>query len=908
MFAPMAAKKKVEEDFGPATQLPPPGDPNTLYILDISGYIFRAYHALPPLSTSKGEATHAVRGVTSMLLRLIKDRQPAMVAVATDAKGGSFRNDVYPKYKANRPPPPPDLSGQISRVMEIVDAMGMARLGETGFEADDVIATVCKEARDQGWGVVIVSADKDLLQLVGGPVIMYDSQRNKVFGIPETQAKFGVKPEKVRDLLALMGDTSDNVPGVPSIGQKSAAKLLTEYGDFDGIYANVESISRKGWKSKLIEFEDQARLSRELVSLRNDMDLNLAEDHLQYTGGDPSALRQLFVDLEFTSMIAQLDPAPIARGNYRVVTDLADLKDIAQHIRRSGRFALRSVLSDDDALHADLVGLALSWGEGIGVYVPFEHTGVTNLSFADAAPVLWPLLSNSLLRKSTDDLKREALIWGRMGVRLRGGEFDLGLASYLYDAGRHGHSLSAIAQAELGADLGTVAALRGSGRKKKAVADLDLAELGDLAAAQADYTLRLASVLRPRMAEGDFAHLYRDLELPLVMVLGEMERTGVRIDAELLRAMGAGAEKDMIALEAKAYQAAGGEFKITSPRALEKVLFDDLGLPAGKKTSTGARSTSQAILEGLLDKHPLPGLILEHRSLAKLKNTYLDALPDAVDPKTGRIHTRYNQTVAQTGRLSSSNPNLQNIPIRTELGRRIRDAFIPADGFELMAADYSQIELRVLAHLSQDPELIDAYSKGDDVHVRTATALFDVAAENVTREQRAQAKTVNFAVIYGQTQWALAQNLDISKTEAQRYIDAFFERYQGVTAYMDRIAEEARATGYAHTMLGRRRPVADLRHRNPHLRNAAERIARNTPIQGSAADIIKIAMVRVGQLLEERRSRMILTVHDELVFELDPAEKEELVPTIVDTMQGVQELSVPLIVEVGYGPSWGAAH
>jgi len=904
-----SSKKGTKKGAEEGTQLPPKGDPETVYLIDISGYIFRAYHALPPLNSSRGEPTHAVRGVTSMILKLIDQRDPKMLGVALDA--GSFRKDIYPKYKANRPEPPPDLARQIERIMEVLDAWGIPKLSHEGFEADDVIATAAKKCRAQGLKLVIVSADKDLLQLVGGPVTMLDTQREKIFGVPETVDKFGVPPEKVRDLLALTGDASDNVPGVPSIGPKSAATLLKEYGDFDTLYEKVDGIKRKGWRTKLKENREQAELSKELVTLRYDVDVDVDPKELTYTGGDPRELRRIFSELEFSRLLAQLDPAPMVEGRVEHVLDLEALERIAGEIRRTGRMAMYTVLSHDDPLHAEIVGLALGWVEGVSAYVPFRHRYVgapEQLGIDEALEVLRPLLSNSLLPKGAPDLKREALAWGRRGAILRGGRMDVGLASYLYDAGRHRHALVDVVRAELGADLSELSTLTKPRKgKKRTPEELEVDETSQIAGQHADFTIRLWDVLTPRMKTGDFEWLFYELEMPLSQVLAEMERVGVRIDPTLLEAMSVDAEKEMARLEKKAHELAGHEFHVGSPRALETVLFDELGLRVVKRTKT-ARSTDASVLSELSSEHPLPDVIVEHRTVSKLKSTYLDALPAAMDPETKRIHTRYNQTVAQTGRLSSSNPNLQNIPIRTELGRKIRDAFVPAEGLLLMAADYSQIELRILAHLSQDPELLDAYGKGEDVHVRTATALFDVPAEEVTREQRGEAKTVNFATVYGQTQWALAQNLKITRDEAQRYIDAFFARYVGVKRFMSEAVEEARSTGYVKTMLGRRRPVADIRSKNPSLRHAAERIAQNTPIQGTAADVMKVAMVNVHRLLEPHRTRMILTVHDELVFEVAPEEKEALVPRIQETMEAALEIDVPLVVDVGFGEHWGAAH
>ncbi len=883
--------------------MPPPGDPSALFIVDISSYIFRAYHALPPLSTSGGEPVHAVKGVADMLLRLIKEQQPARLAIAVDAPGPTFRSELYPEYKATRKETPPDLRQQIERVHDMIAAWGIASLECPGFEADDVIASAVRRGREREYTVIIVSADKDLLQLIEPGVLMYDSMRERVYGEAETIERMGVPPGQVRDLLALMGDSSDNIPGVPSVGKKTAVQLLSQFGDMDGVYAQVEEISRKALKAKLIEHRAQAFLSRDLVSLKTDLEFEFAEERLRINATSPPDLRKLFAELEFTRALAQLEPAPAVEGHYGLATDPEAVLATLAAAHESSELAIFSVLDGDHASRAPMLGVALCPTEGTACYLPQVADRPELLE------LLRPTLENSLFPKF-GDAKREIAAFAELGITLRGLRFDPTIASYLLDPGRHAHDIADVSRAELDAELSTVATLLGKGRdKKKSLAEVPVAELGQFAAERADYVLRLSHVLRDRMTAPAFRELSEQLELPLAEVLALMERTGVRIDADLLRSMSEQAAQELSALEAKCTELAGQAFNVASPRQLETILFDVLKLPVIKKTKT-ARSTDQQVLEDLTEHHPLPAAILEHRQLAKLKSTYLDALPRQVHEQTGRIHTLFNQVVAATGRLSSSDPNLQNIPIRTELGRRVRDAFVPEPGFEMMSADYSQIELRVLAHLSQDQELITAYRDDLDVHVRTATALFEMEEHEVDRAMRGQAKTVNFAVIYGQTQFALARNLGIERREAKRYIDAFFARYAGVKQFMDEVVERAREQGYVETMLGRRRALPDIRSRNPHLRAGAERIARNTPIQGTAADIMKRAMVHVARELKRRRarSRMVLTVHDELVFELLPEEKESLASKIKELMEHALELSVPLVVDMGFGPNWGAAH
>jgi DNA polymerase-1 len=892
-------------------ELPKKGDPKTIYVIDISSYVFRAYHALPPLSNSKGEPTHAVAGVASMLLKLLRERKPHGVIVAMDSKGKSFRKELYADYKANRPPAPPDLEQQMVRVREIAEAWGMAPLEAPGFEADDIIATLVTQARAQGLGVVIVSADKDLLQLVGPDVVMYDTMRDKVFGAEETREKLGVEPEQVRDLLALMGDSSDNVPGVPSVGQKTAAKLLADYGSLDGIYENLEGITRKALKAKLSEHRDKALASRELVTLRHDVPIDTDAVTRPYSGGNTAALRTLFSELELTRLLAQLDPAPAIEGHYETITTSEGLGRIARTIRDVGSFAMYSVMDIDDPIRAELVGVALSWVEGVSAYIPLGHRYIgapDQLSMDNATGVLGPLLENSLIAKRTL-AKREEVFWARRGVTLRGVRFDPSLASYLLDPGRHAHRLEDLARQELDGELSEEDAVRGKGKKALNWDEVEVNAVAQYANERADYTFRLSELLTPRMHEGEFERLFYEVELPLASVLATMELTGIRVDAGLLEELSKLADTELASLHARCTELAGHDFNVSSPRQLETILFDELDLPSTKKTKT-ARSTDQGVLEDLSLLHPLPQAILEYRSVSKLKSTYLDALPREVNPETGRIHTRYNQLVAATGRLSSSDPNLQNIPIRTEMGRKVRDAFVPKEGWSMLSADYSQIELRVLAHLSRDPALVDAFSRGDDVHVQTACALFGVTPEEVTKQMRGEAKTVNFAVIYGQTQFALARNLKIERGEAQRYIDAFFDQYAGVKSFLDNVVEQARANGLVTTLLGRRRSLPDIRSKNHNLRAAAERIARNTPIQGTAADIMKVAMVQIQHEIETRhlQSQMVLTVHDELVFEAPADEREQLERLVVDHMQNAVPLSVPLPVEAGWGANWGAAH
>ena len=928
----------MNADPKPGTRLPDPGDPRVLYVIDISGYVFRAYHALPPLQSPKGEPTHAVLGVTTMLLKLVEERRPAMLAVAMDSRTKSFRHALYAGYKATRPPQPPDLSQQMARVREVLEAYAIPILQQDGIEADDMIATLVRRACAQGMHVVIVSADKDLLQLVNDCVTMYDTGRNTVFGANETRERMGVAPSQVRDYLALVGDSSDNVPGVPSVGPKTAQGLLEQYGDLDGLYAHLPQIAKKGLREKLEQHREQAYLSRKLVTLDDQQAIDVDPAALAWAGADIERLRALFMEMGFTRLVNELPalagsapPAPRAAdkpplesavdvhmqrqpiAECRLVTEPQQLAELASALAASQRCWLIPVADEPHAVRAALIGLVLAWDDADPVYVPVGHSYLGHpdqLSVELVLDRLRPCLEAIRPAKICLDTKRATTVLARHGVALGGVTFDLTLASYLLDAELHGHTLR-----ELSAEFGerdlmpATVLLTGVGASKVRVAEVPLETARSLAGEVAHVARVVSQPLAERLRELHCESLLADLELPLSFVLSRMERLGIVVDAQHLVRLSGQVATDLHTLEQKCRQLAGREFNVGSPRQLEAILFDELGLPVVKRTKT-ARSTDADVLEELAQHHELPAAILEHRMLAKLKNTYLDALPREIDPRTGRIHTDFKQTVAATGRLSSSEPNLQNIPIRTEIGRKIRHAFVAREGWQILSADYSQIELRVLAHLSHDSQLVEAFSGTEDVHLRTARAIFGVADSEVTREMRGQAKTVNYAVIYGQTQFALARNLHIERGQAARYIKAFFEQYAGVKRYLDDVIVQARESGVTRTLLGRVRKLPDLHNRHRQLREAAERVARNTPIQGTAADIIKLAMVGIQRGIDAQglRSCMLLTVHDELVFEAPPEERDALEALVVERMERAIALDVPLVVDRGWGKSWGDAH
>lgn len=906
------------------TTLPPPGDPKALYVLDLSGYVFRAYHAVAPLSNSKGEPTFATLGVTNMLHALVRNQRPHLLAVAMDSVRPTFRHELYAEYKANRPPAPPDLAVQMARCRQVAEAYAIPVLQCEGVEADDLLATCVAEARKRGLFTVICSGDKDLLQLVDDDVIMWDAMRSRIFGAAEVKEKWGVAPNRVRDLLALMGDSSDNVPGVAHVGEKTAVKLLTEFDTLDGVYQNLDKVKGKT-REYLTLHEADARLSQQLVSLKSDVPMHFDVEKLVYGGYERATVRALFEDLEFTRLVAALDAedakaaatgseaaAPAGPAVYEAVLTTEALDEAVAQCRAAGCFSVDTETTSLNTSVAVLVGISLSWKPGLGVYIPFGHRVLGDPAQLDRKLVLdklRPLFADASVKKVGQNIKYDDIVLRRAGVPVRGYDFDTMLASYLIDPERHTHKLDEISKSELGYEMVSYESVTKVGKGKQITFDeVDIARATRYAAEDAEVVSRLQERLRPKLDAEGLTGLLRDVEIPLALLLGRIEEHGVLVDAAHLKAMSKVAGAEVVKLEAEAHALAGHPFNVNSPKQLETILFDELKLPVVKKTKTG-RSTDAEVLEELASQHPLPHKILEVRSLTKLIGTYLDALPLMIDA-TGRVHSSFNQAVAATGRLSSADPNLQNIPIRTPLGREIRRAFVAPEGCYILSADYSQIELRVLAHLSGDPILVDAFKSGDDVHVRTAMEIFKVARDDVSKEMRAKAKTTNFAVIYGQGESSLGKKLGITRDEAAEFIEKYFQTFATLRKYLDDVVAKARTGEGVRTLLGRRRFLPDLHSSNRALRLTAERVAQNTPIQGTAADIIKLAMLRVDERLtaEKLATKMVSTVHDELVFEVPEGEKERVGPMVKETMEGVMKLDVPLVVECGYGKNWGDAH
>ncbi len=883
-----------------------------LLLVDASNSIYRAFFALPPLATSAGIPTNATLGFTTMLQKLLRESTPDCVAIVWEGKKQRRRKELYADYKATRDAPPDDLRAQLPWIRRIVDAYRLATVEFEGEEADDVIATLARAGERAGCEVEIASTDRDLLQLVSDTIHVVDTMRDRRFGPAEVEARFGVPPSQVLDLRALVGDSSDNIPGVKGIGEKGAAELLRTHGSLDALLANVEAIKGKRPREALLAGADRARLSRELSRLREDLPLEIDLEKMAVGEPDTAALAELFRELELRRLLEQLgEPAaaprvtaPAAPVELSTPTSTADQAELAKRLGPADPLALELALEPALPMRAELVSLALAGEPGSAALVPLRGASHSALD------TLRPLFERADRTWLGSDLKSAYIALARRGIELRGKLHDTSLAAYVVDPSQQIDKPEVLARMFLGREWLGAEDRFGKGAKRRpldAVPDAELTEhFGGLAALQQS----LAPALDAALEESGQLELYRELEVPLVGVLARMELAGVRIDEKKLAELGKRLEQEIDQATRRIYSLAGGEFNIGSPKQLQHVLFEKLALPPTKKTKTGF-STDESVLEELALSHDLPREILAHRQLTKLKSTYVDALPTYVHPETGRIHTSFDQTVAATGRLSSSRPNLQNIPIRTPLGQEIRGAFVPAEGRVLLSADYSQIELRILAHLSKDPELVTAFQEGADIHVRTASQVFGVAESQVTPEQRARTKAINFGIIYGQSGFGLARTLGIAQAEAKAQIDAYFKRYPGVRDFIRDAIETAQRLGYSTTMAGRRRALPDLRSPNRVMRQAAERMAVNSVIQGTAADVIKRAMIQLDSDLARGvapSARLILQVHDELVFEVAPAELEPLRTCVIERMQRASELTVPLVVHAGSGQNWLAAH
>lgn len=881
-----------------------------IYLIDGSGYIFRAYYAIRGLSTAHGFPTNAIYGFTQMIWKLLQDKQPTHLAVIFDSKEPSFREAIYADYKANRAAPPDDLVPQFPYFRKVVQAMRIPTFEMPGFEADDIIGTIATRLARQGHDIIIVTGDKDFMQLVGERIRIIDPMKAKEIGISEVRERFGVDPAHVTDVLGLAGDATDNVPGVPGVGEKTAIKLVQQFGTLEALLAAPEEVSGK-LGERLRAHADDARLAKRLVTIHIDVPVAADFATLAFPGPNQHAMRELFKELEFTRLLQELTPqATLSRERYQLILDETPLARYVEQIRAAGLCAFDTETTALDPMRAALVGISLAVAPGDAVYIPLGHLylGVpTQLTLETIRHHLGPLLADPAIRKYAQNAKFDMAILARHGLPVRGLVCDTMIASYVLNpAGAHG--LDAMAQQFLDHTMIAYKTVVGTGKEaKKDFSEVPVEQACEYSAEDADVTLRLANTLEPMLAAEGLQSLFASIEMPLTLVLLDMENTGIKVDAARLKALKQEFSERLATLERDIYAAAGETFNINSTRQLGEILFGKLQLAGGRRTKTGY-STDAEVLAELAPRHPLPRLVLNYRTLAKLQSTYIDALGKLIHSLTGRIHTSFNQTVAATGRLSSSDPNLQNIPARTEEGQRIREAFVAENGNLLLSADYSQIELRILAHASHDARLCEAFARDEDVHAQTAAALFGVAPGQVTSQQRAVGKTINFAVVYGQTPYGLARTLGIDVEEARQYIENYFTRYEGVAAYHTQAIAAARERGYVETIAKRRRYFPDINSKNGSIRALAERMAFNTIFQGSAADIIKMAMIQIHARLQAERlqTKMLLQVHDELVFEAPERELDQVRPLVTMAMEEVVALHVPLKVDLGIGPNWAA--
>ncbi|HBO23542.1 MULTISPECIES: DNA polymerase I [unclassified Providencia] len=926
---------------------------NPLILVDGSSYLYRAYHAFPPLTNSAGEPTGAMYGVLNMLRSLIMQYKPSHVAVVFDAKGKTFRDELFESYKSHRPPMPDDLREQIAPLHEMVEAMGLPLLVVSGVEADDVIGTLAREASRKGMSVLISTGDKDMAQLVEPNITLINTMNNTILGPDEVKEKYGVPPELIIDFLALMGDSSDNIPGVPGVGEKTALALLQGIGNLESIYNDLDAIAPLGFRGsktlapKMAENRELAFLSYQLATIKTDVELDKCCEELQVTPPDVDKLHQLFGRYEFKRWLVDVEngtwmdgkggggkpparspadikttttPTPVmptlSAENYQTILEKADFDRWIEKLSSASLFAFDTETDSLDTQEARLVGMSFAIEVGHAAYLPLSHDYLdapVQLPLEDVLAAMKPLLESETILKVGQNLKYDAEVLENYGIELKGIAFDTMLESYVLNsvAGMGRHDMDSLADRHLNHKTVSFEEIAGKGKKQLTFNQIALEEAANYAAEDADVTLLLHQALYPQLeAEPKLSHIFHNIEMPLVPVLVRMERKGVLIDANVLAAQSKVITARLAELEKEAFELAGEEFNLASPKQLQVILFEKLQLPVVKKTPSGAASTNEEVLEELAVNHALPKLLLEHRSLAKLKSTYTDKLPLMINPRTQRVHTSYHQAVTATGRLSSRDPNLQNIPVRTEEGRRIRQAFIARKGYKVMAADYSQIELRIMAHLSQDKGLLTAFAEGKDIHKATAAEVFGVPLDEVTSDQRRSAKAINFGLIYGMSAFGLARQLGIARGEAQRYMDLYFERYPGVLRYMENTRLQASEQGYVETLEGRRLYLADIKSSNGMRRKAAEREAINAPMQGTAADIIKKAMIAVDTWLQTEKPDvdMLMQVHDELVFEVKESELEQVQAKVKALMEASMTLDVPLRVDVGVGDNWDEAH
>ena len=893
-----------------------------LVLIDGSSYLYRAFHALPSLTNAQGEPTGALHGVLTMILKLLREEQPAHIAVVFDAPGKTFRDELFAQYKATRPPMPDDLRSQVQPILDAVEAMGLPLLRVSGVEADDVIGTLCAHGEQAGLSVLVSTGDKDLAQLVTDKVTLINTMNDSRLDRDAVKAKFDVYPEQIIDYLGLVGDTSDNIPGVPKVGAKTAAKWLNLYDSADGIVEHVEEIKGKVGES-LRDNVEQLHLSRELATIKRDVELDVGIEDLKATDADTEALRKLYSHYELRSLLRQLDeaddtPAVVPPADepteYETVLTWSAFDAWLKKLSNASLAAFDTETNSLDYMNAEIVGFSLCVKTGEACYVPVAHDfpgAPDQLPRDEVLQKLKPWLEDDAKKKVGHHLKYDAHILARYDIGLAGMAFDSMLESYVLNSVATRHDMDSVARQYLGKETIHFEDVAGKGAKQLTFNQVDLETAAPYAAEDADITLQLHETLWDQLSDvPPLKKIYEEIEQPLVPVLLDMEETGVLVDRKMLQTQSGELARKMAKLEAKAHELAGGPFNLGSPKQLQQILFEQQELPVIRKTPKGQPSTAEDVLVELANDYELPAVIIDYRSVSKLKSTYTDKLPLQINERTGRIHTSYHQAVAATGRLSSTDPNLQNIPIRTEEGRRIRQAFVAPKGRVLLAADYSQIELRIMAHLSADKGLLKAFKKEQDVHRATAAEVFGMALDDVTDDQRRSAKAINFGLMYGMSAFGLAKQLGISRGEAQEYTDLYFDRYPGVKQYMDDIRAKASEKGYVETVFGRRLYLPEINARNAQRRQYAERSAINAPMQGTAADISKRAMISVHAWLQDERpgARMIMQVHDELVFEVESDKVEAVTGQVTELMNGAAELDVALKVDVGVGANWDEAH
>jgi len=882
-----------------------------LFLIDGNSYCYRAFYAIRELRNSKGKPTNAVYGFILMLKKLLEKEKPAYLAVAFDMKGPTFRHEQFGDYKVHRRPMPDDLISQMGLIKETIAAYNIPIFEKQGFEADDILATIAKKVSEQDIDVYIVTGDKDMLQIVDKNIMVYSTNKDGlVYDSEKVKERFsGLGPGNITDFIALAGDATDNIPGVRGIGEKTAVELIKEFGNLDNIYRNLDKIKSEPRRKMLSEQEDSARMSKELatVDLTVAMEVDIAG--MRMRAPDVEKLLNIFKELEFKNFakeIASCNSDVHRNACYKTISSLEDFKEILLEMKKKPEFVLDTETTSERPMEAKLVGISFCWKEGEAYYVALcSKPYAKGVDLETAIKELKPILEDEKIKKIGQNIKYDKLVLSNYGIDVKGIAHDTMIASYLLNPSRMSHGLDDLAFEFLDHKMTSIDELLGAGKKRVTMDMVDIEKVSMYSCGDSDVTLRLKNIFEKELFKKELESLFRDIELPLVDVLSDMERNGIKIDVDFLKEASYDMENELLALIKDIYKIAGEEFNINSPKQLSKILFEKLGLPVVKKTKTGI-STDVEVLETLSPLHSLPKELLRYRELSKLKSTYVDALPELINKKTGRLHTSFNQAVTATGRLSSSNPNLQNIPIKTEEGRKIRKAFIGEKGNIIMSADYSQIELRILAHLSKDPELIAAFEKDRDVHNHTASLVFGVEEKEVTPGMRANAKTVNFGIIYGISAFGLGKGLGINPGGAQQFIDSYFERYPAVRVYMEDKIEEARSAGYVTTLFNRRRYIPEINTGGMRERQQAERIAINTPVQGSAADLIKIAMINIHRSMKEKKlkSLMTLQVHDELVFEVPKSELEEMKGLVKEKMEGAVKLLVPIKVSVKYGKNW----